>query len=86
MIDLGVALFSTGDPHQRWLSFGPALTMGKARQIADRFHLLKNLRETIERRPGRFEAPIRESPLQVEDDSGTREQIVIERSDVARRS
>jgi hypothetical protein len=52
MIDLGVALFSTGDSHQRWLSFGPALTMGKARQIADRFHLLKNLRETIERRPG----------------------------------
>jgi hypothetical protein len=26
MIDIGVAPFSTGDPHQRWLSFGPALT------------------------------------------------------------
>ena len=33
----------------------------QARQIADRFHLLKNLRETIERQLGRFEAPIRES-------------------------
>jgi Transposase len=53
----------------------------QARQIADRFHLLKNLRETLERQPGRSEAPIRESPLQVEDDPGTREQIVIERSD-----
>jgi hypothetical protein len=53
----------------------------QARQIADRFHLLKNLRETIERQLGRFEAPIRESPLQVEDDPDTREQIVIERSD-----
>ena len=35
----------------------------QARQIADRFHLLKNLRETIERQLGRFEAPIRESRL-----------------------
>ena len=32
----------------------------QARQIADRFHLLKNLRETIERQLGRFEAPIRD--------------------------
>ena len=53
----------------------------QARQIADRFHLLKNLRETIERQLGRFEAPLRQSPLQVEDDPDTREQIVIERSD-----
>jgi hypothetical protein len=45
------------------------------------FHLLKNLRETIERQLGRFEAPIRESPLQVEDDPDTPEQIAIERSD-----
>jgi hypothetical protein len=53
----------------------------QARQIADRFHLLKNLRETIERQLGRFEAPIRESTLQVEDDPDTPEQIVIESSD-----
>ena len=33
----------------------------QARQVADRFHLLKNLRETVERQLGRFEAPIRES-------------------------
>ena len=31
----------------------------QARQIADRFHLLKNLRETMEQQLGRFEAPIR---------------------------
>jgi hypothetical protein len=54
----------------------------QARQIADRFHLLKNLRETIERQLGRFEAPIRESPLQVEDDPDMLEQIMIEPSDV----
>jgi hypothetical protein len=54
----------------------------QARQVADRFHLLKNLRETIERQLGRFEAPVRESPLQVEDDPDTQEQIVIELSDV----
>ena len=53
----------------------------QARQIADRFHLLKNLRETIERQLGRFEAPIRESSLQVEDDPDTPEQMVIEPSD-----
>jgi hypothetical protein len=53
----------------------------QARQIADRFHLLKNLRETIERQLGRFEAPIRESPLQAEDDPDAPEQIVIEPSD-----
>jgi transposase len=38
----------------------------QARLVADRFHLLKNLRETIERQLGRFEASIRESPLQAE--------------------
>jgi hypothetical protein len=53
----------------------------QARQIADRFHLLKNLRETIERQLGRFEAPIRESPLQVEDGPDAPGQIVIEPSD-----
>jgi hypothetical protein len=39
------------------------------------------LRETIERQLGRFEAPIRNSPLQVEDDPDTREQVAIERPD-----
>jgi hypothetical protein len=53
----------------------------QARQVADRFHLLKNFRETVERQLGRFEAPIRESPLQVEDDLDHSEQPVIERSD-----
>ena len=53
----------------------------QARQVADCFHLLKNLRETIERQLGRFEAPIRESPVQVEDDPDMREPVVIERSD-----
>ena len=53
----------------------------QARQVADRFHLLKNFRETIERQLGRFEAPIRTSPLQVEDDPDPPEQPVIERSD-----
>ena len=32
-----------------------------ARQVADRFHLLQNFRETIERQLGRYEAPIPES-------------------------
>ena len=40
----------------------------QARQVADRFHLLKNLRETIARQLGGFEAPIRESATEVEDD------------------
>jgi len=52
----------------------------QARQVADRFHLLKNLREIIERQLGRFEAPIRESPLPVEDDPDTREPVLIEQS------
>jgi transposase len=56
-------------------------TIRQARQVADRFHLLKNFRETVERQLGRFEAPVRESPLQVEDDPDTHEQPVIERSD-----
>ena len=51
----------------------------QARQVADRFHLLKNLRETIERQLRRFEAPIRESPLQAENDKDT-PQPAIERS------
>ena len=52
----------------------------QARQVADRFHLLKNFREAVERQLGRFEAPIRESAVQVEDDPDAREHTVIERS------
>ena len=33
----------------------------QARQVADRFHLLQNFRETIERQLGGYEAPIRDS-------------------------
>ena len=33
----------------------------QARQVADRFHLLQNFRETVERQLGRFEAPISDS-------------------------
>ncbi len=40
----------------------------QARQIADRFHILKNFRETIERQLGRFEAPIRGAAAPIEDD------------------
>jgi transposase len=35
----------------------------QARQVADRFHLLQNFRETVERQLGRFEAPISESQI-----------------------
>jgi hypothetical protein len=49
-------------------------------RFADRFHLLKNFRETVERQLGRFEAPIRQSAAQVEDDPDTRGQPGIERS------
>ena len=54
----------------------------QARQVADRFHLLKNFRETVERQLGRFEAPIRESSVHVEDDPDTGEQPGIESSNV----
>jgi transposase len=53
----------------------------QARQVADRFHLLKNLRETIARQLGGFEAPIRESATEVEDEQDTPEQPPINRSD-----
>ena len=33
----------------------------QARQVADRFHLMQNFRETIERQLGRYEAPVPES-------------------------
>ena len=39
----------------------------QARQVADRFHILKNFRDTIERQLGRYEAPIRETQVAIED-------------------
>ncbi len=53
----------------------------QARQVADRFHLLKNLRDTIARHLGGFEAPIRAFATEVEDDHDTPEQPRINRSD-----
>ena len=57
-------------------SYADAARQGapQACQVADRFHLLKNLRETIERQLGGFEAAIRASPIDVEDDQDTMEQ------------
>jgi transposase len=52
----------------------------QARQVADRFHLLKNLRETIARQLGGFEAPIRESATDVQDDQDAPELPRIDRS------
>ena len=53
----------------------------QARQVADRFHLLKNLRETIARQLGGFEAPIRAPAAEVEDDQDAPELPRIDRSD-----
>lgn len=39
----------------------------QARQVADRFHLLQNFRETIERQLGGYEAPIPESHVNPDD-------------------
>src|ERR1700677_2568463 len=39
----------------------------QAKQIADRFHLLQNFRETIERQLGGYEAPIRECQIKAID-------------------
>ena len=39
----------------------------QARQVADRFHLLQNFRETVERQLGRFEAPISDSQVDARD-------------------
>jgi transposase len=52
----------------------------QARQIADRFHILKNFRETIERQLGRYEAPIRETDVSIDEDE-TDETDPIGRSD-----
>ena len=35
----------------------------QARQVADRFHLLQNFRETVERQLGGYEAPIQDSGI-----------------------
>ena len=43
----------------------------QARQVADRFHLLQNFRETVERQLGRFEAPISDSQVDVRDNQTT---------------
>ena len=43
----------------------------QARQVADRFHLLQNFRETIERQLGDYEAPIPESHVNPDDSQAT---------------
>ena len=43
----------------------------QARQVADRFHLLQNFRETVERQLGRFEAPISDSQVSARDTQAT---------------
>ena len=53
----------------------------QARQVADRFHLLKNLRETIARQLGGFEAPIREAAAEIEGDQDTTGQPPIDSPD-----
>jgi hypothetical protein len=42
-----------------------------AKQVADRFHLLQNFRESVERQLGRFEAPIAESQIRDKDGLAT---------------
>ena len=43
----------------------------QARQVADRFHLLQNFRESIERQLGGYEAPIPESHVNPDDSQAT---------------
>jgi hypothetical protein len=43
----------------------------QARQVADRFHLLQNFRETVERQLGRYEAPVPEARISPDDDQVT---------------
>jgi transposase len=56
----------------RWASYAQAATEGapQARQIADRWHLLKNLREAVERLLGRF-APQVHAALAVAPEAGS---------------
>ena len=53
----------------------------QARQVADRFHLLKNLRETIARQLGGFEAPVRESATEIEAGQDMPEQPTVDRAE-----
>jgi transposase len=53
----------------------------QARQVANRFHLLKNLRETLACQLGGFEAPIREASAEVQDDQDAPTHPSIDRSD-----
>ena len=43
----------------------------QARQVADRFHLLQNFREIVERQLGRYEAPVPEARISPDDDQVT---------------
>jgi hypothetical protein len=43
----------------------------QTRQVADRFHLLQNFRETVERQLGRYEAPVPEARISPDDDQVT---------------
>lgn len=52
----------------------------QARQVADRFHILKNFRDTIERQLGRYEAPIRMADVAIED-TATNETVPFESSE-----
>lgn len=51
------------------------------RQVADRLHLLQNLRATIARQLGGFEAPVRESATGIEAGQDMLEQPTVERSE-----
>jgi hypothetical protein len=66
-----------------WLRRHPEIefvSRDRAGLYADAARLLKYFRETVERQLGRFEAPIRESSVHVEDDPDTGEQPGIESS------
>ena len=39
----------------------------QARQVADRFHLLQNFRETVERQLGRYKAQVPEARINLDD-------------------
>ena len=56
-----------------------------ARQVADRFHLLQNFRETVERQLGRFEAPIRATAVlaETDEDGAERPGVLNPRGEIA---